>query len=59
MSLPGFQWLVKRREDPVGMAPFNIFAFLVLPFQYEESDSAFVGGGAVKLGSYQILCVPC
>lgn len=43
----------------MGMAPFNIFAFLVLPFQYEESDSAFVGGGAVKLGSYQILCVPC
>lgn len=48
-----------RGEDPVGMASLNIFAFLMLAFQYEESDSASMGGGAVKLGSYQILCVPC
>lgn len=43
----------------MGMASFNIFAFLMLASQYEESDSVSVGGGAVKLGSYQILCVPC
>lgn len=48
-----------RGEDPVWMASLNIFAFLMLAFQYEESDSASMGGGAVKLGSYQILCVPC
>lgn len=56
-----FNGLLKglRREDPVGMASFNIFAFLMLTFQYEESDSVSVGGGAVKFGSSQMLCVPC
>lgn len=56
-----FRGLLKglREEDPVGTASFNTFAFLMLAFPYEETDSASMGGGAVNFGSHQILCVPC
>lgn len=39
--------------------PLISLFFLMLAFPYEGTDSASMGGGTVKFGSHQILCVPC
>lgn len=44
----------------MGVASSNVFAFFDVGFPVCRVRLSFgMGGGAVMLGSYQILCVPC